>query len=154
MKDEISQMTEHQSNLEDKFKDAISKKQHLKSSFKDDMKLQETEEEIGNAGRELKNSTRWLDHMVQQRPLTNDTIDKIQKDRSVSIVDALYRCFCMEHIGRLVRMSVSGYRGRPFEPRHKYVVPLSKTLYPHCFGRLSCEMSTRWGQPRVGCSML
>ena len=37
-----------------------------------------------------------------------------------------------EHIGHLVRMSVSGYRGRRFEPRHLYVVSLSKTLYPHC----------------------
>ena len=34
----------------------------------------------------------------------------------------------IEHIGRLDRMSVSGYRGRRFEPRHKYVVSLSKTL--------------------------
>ena len=31
---------------------------------------------------------------------------------------------------------------------------LSKRLYPHCFSRLSCEMSTRWGQPREGCSVL
>ena len=59
-----------------------------------------------------------------------------------------------EHIGRLARMSVSGYRGSRFEPRQQYVVSLSKTLYPHCFSRLSCEMSTRWGQPREGCSVL
>ena len=44
----------------------------------------------------------------------------------------------------LARMSVFGYRGRLFEPRQQYVVSLSKTLYPHCFSRLSCEMSTRW----------
>ena len=31
-----------------------------------------------------------------------------------------------------------GYRGRRFEPRQQYVVSLSKTLYPHCFNRLSC----------------
>ena len=37
----------------------------------------------------------------------------------------------MEHIGHVVRMSVSGYRGRQFEPRHQYIVSLSKTLYPH-----------------------
>ena len=35
-------------------------------------------------------------------------------------------------------MSVSGYRGRRFEPQHLYVVSLSKTLYLHCFSRLSC----------------
>ena len=35
--------------------------------------------------------------------------------------------------GQLVRMSVSGYRAWRFEPRHQYVVSLSKTLYPHCF---------------------
>ena len=60
----------------------------------------------------------------------------------------------LEHIGRLVRMSVSGYRGRRFEPRHLYVVSLSKALYTHCFSRLICELSTRWGQPREGCSVL
>ena len=48
--------------------------------------------------------------------------------------------------------SVYKYRGRRFEPRqHQYVVSLSKTFYPHCFSRLSCEMSTRWGQLREGC---
>ena len=59
----------------------------------------------------------------------------------------------LEHIGRLVRISFSGYRGRRFEPRHHYVVSLSKTLYPHCFSRLSCGMSTRWGQPREGIAL-
>ena len=34
----------------------------------------------------------------------------------------------LEHIGCLVRMSVSGYRGRRFESRHKYAASLSKTL--------------------------
>ena len=47
-------------------------------------------------------------------------------------------------IGRLARMSVSGYRGRRFEPRQQHVVSLSKILHLHCFSRLSCEMSTRW----------
>ena len=61
----------------------------------------------------------------------------------------------LEHIGHVVRMSVSGYRGRQFESRqHQYAVSLSRRLYPLCFSRLSCEMSTRWGQPREGCSML
>ena len=55
----------------------------------------------------------------------------------------------------MVMMSVSGYSGRWFEPRqHQYVVCFSKTLYPRCFSRLNCEMSTRWGQPREGCSVL
>ena len=30
----------------------------------------------------------------------------------------------------------------------------SKALYPHCFSRLNCEMSTRWGQTCEGCSVL
>ena len=60
----------------------------------------------------------------------------------------------LEDIGRVVRMLVSGYRGRRFEPRQQYVVSLSKTLYPHCFSRLICELSTRWGQPSNGCSVL
>ena len=38
------------------------------------------------------------------------------------------------------------------EPQlHQYVVSLSKTLYPHCFCRLSCEMSTRREHPHEGC---
>ena len=61
----------------------------------------------------------------------------------------------MEHIGHVVRMSVSGYSGRLFKTRqHQYVVSLSKTLYPHFFSRLSCEISTRWGHPCEGCSVL
>ena len=31
---------------------------------------------------------------------------------------------------------------------------LSKTLYLHCISRLSCEISTRWRQPREGSSVL
>ena len=60
----------------------------------------------------------------------------------------------LKHIGRVVRMSVSGYRGWRFEHRHQYVVSFCKALYPHCFSRLSCEMSTRWGQLIEGCSVL
>ena len=60
----------------------------------------------------------------------------------------------LEHIGLVVRMSILDTKGRRFEPQHQYVFSLSKRLYPHCFSRLSCEMSTRWGQPREGCSVL
>ena len=35
----------------------------------------------------------------------------------------------MEHIGVVVRMSVSDYRGGLLKSRHQYVVSLSKTLY-------------------------
>ena len=58
------------------------------------------------------------------------------------------------HIGLAVRMSILDTKGRRFEPQHQYVFSLSKRLYPHCFSRLSCEMSTRSGQPREGCSVL
>ena len=35
-----------------------------------------------------------------------------------------------EHICHVIRMSVSGYSGRGFEPRqHQYAMSLSKTLY-------------------------
>ena len=34
--------------------------------------------------------------------------------------------------------------------QHQYVVSLNKTLYLHCFSRLSCQMSTRLGHPRQG----
>ena len=43
---------------------------------------------------------------------------------------------------------------RRLKLRHQYVVSLSKTLCLHCFSRLSCKMSTRWGQPREWCSVL
>ena len=49
-------------------------------------------------------------------------------------------------------MSVSEYSDRRFKPRqHQYVVSMSKTLNPHCFSRLSCEMCTRRDHPREGC---
>ena len=54
----------------------------------------------------------------------------------------------------VVRMSILDIKGRRFEPQHQYVFSLSKRLYPHCFSRLSCEMSTRWRQPREGCLVL
>ena len=57
-------------------------------------------------------------------------------------------------INVVVRMSILDTKGRRFEPQHQYVFSLSKRLYPHCFSRLTCEMSTRWGQPREGCSVL
>ena len=57
-------------------------------------------------------------------------------------------------IGVVVRMSILDTKGWRFEPQHQYIFSLSKRLYPHCFSRLSCEMSTRWGQPREGCSVL
>ena len=63
------------------------------------------------------------------------------------------RILLMAQIGHLARMSVSVYKDCRFEPRYQYVVSLSKTLYPHCLSRLSCEMGTRWGQPREGCSV-
>ena len=71
-----------------------------------------------------------------------------------SLLCILYS-FVIQNIGHVTMMSVSEYIGRRFEPRQlQYVVTLSKTLYPRCFSRLSCEMSTRWGQPREGCSVL
>ena len=57
----------------------------------------------------------------------------------------------VEHIGHVVKMSVSGCRYRRFEPRlHQNVVSLSRKHNPHCFSRLSCEMSSRREHPREG----
>ena len=75
-----------------------------------------------------------------------------QHEFCLVIVDILWTF--MEHIGLVVRMSVSGYRRRLFKSRHRYVVSLSRTFYLHCFSRLICEMSTRWRDPREGCSVL
>ena len=60
----------------------------------------------------------------------------------------------IERIGLVVRVSILDTKGRRFEPQNQYVFSLSKILYPHYFSRLSCEMSTRWGQSREGCSVL
>ena len=58
----------------------------------------------------------------------------------------------MQHVGCVGKMSFYGYSDLQFKPcMGQYVVSLSKTLYPHCYSRLSCEMSTRWGQPHKGC---
>ena len=52
----------------------------------------------------------------------------------------------------VAEMSVSRHRYRLFELRlHQYVVPFSKTLNPHCFSRLSCEMSARREHPCEEC---
>ena len=49
-------------------------------------------------------------------------------------------------------MSVCGHKGQRFEPlQHQYVVSLGKTLNPHCYSRLSCELSTIREHPREGC---
>ena len=62
------------------------------------------------------------------------------------------KCSLLVHIGHVVRMSVSGYRGQRFKPRQcQHDVSLSKTLYLYCFSPLSCKMSTRWGHPHKGC---
>ena len=52
-------------------------------------------------------------------------------------------------------MSVSGYSDGWLRPGCiRYVVSLIKTDNLHCFSRLSCDMSTRWGCPCEGCSVL
>ena len=59
---------------------------------------------------------------------------------------------CSEYIGQVGKISVSEYSDRRFKPRlQRYVVSLSMTLNPHCFSRLSCEMSTRRGHSHEGC---
>ena len=60
----------------------------------------------------------------------------------------------MEHIGHVVRMTVSGYRGWWIESGLQHVVSFGKILYPHCSIRLRFEKSTTWRQPREGYSLL
>ena len=82
----------------------------------------------------------------------NRTSTRLRCIRPVSVLVGIARFVILvypylsdeEHFGRLARMSVSECRVRRFERRQQYVVSLSKTLCPHCFSRLSCEMSTRW----------
>ena len=79
----------------------------------------------------------------------------IKQSYYVFIIYVLYYCYyycLLEHIGHVGEMSVCGYRDRHLKARlHQYVVFLSKRLNPHCFSRLSCEMSTRREHSREGC---
>ena len=70
------------------------------------------------------------------------------------LIECLDSILPSEHIGRLARMSVLDTDVDGSSPGSSMLFPLSKTLYSHCFSRLSCEISTRWGQPREGCSVL
>ena len=57
-----------------------------------------------------------------------------------------------EHIGHVYKMPVYGYNRQRFQPLlHQYGVSLSKTFNPHCFSRLSLEVSTRWERPHEWC---
>ena len=61
------------------------------------------------------------------------------------------RSHAMMMIGHVGKMSVYGYSDRRFKPRlHRYDVSSSKVLNPHCFSRLSCEISVRWEPPHEG----
>ena len=58
----------------------------------------------------------------------------------------------LEHIGHVVKTSVSKYRDLQIAPRlHQYAVPLSRTLNLHCFSHHSCKMSTRREHPSERC---
>ena len=62
----------------------------------------------------------------------------------ISLLSFINKLIYAEHIGHVVRISVSGYKGCRFEPWHLYVVSLSVTLYPHHFNWLNFEMNTMW----------
>ena len=87
-----------------------------------------------------RNSCRFIFHEYRRDTDTSLLINRLN-------LDSL-------NIGLVVRMSILDTKGRQFEPQHQYVFSLGKRLYPHCFSRLNCEMSTRWGQPHEGCSVL
>ena len=58
----------------------------------------------------------------------------------------------LEHIDYVVKMSVSGYSKRRFKHRlHHFTVSYSMIFNPHCFIRLSCEISTGREHPSGGC---
>ena len=82
--------------------------------------------------------------------------DKFQYKVWLHLILIIYKLsLCiMWHIVLVVWMTVSSYRGWLFKSRHQFVVSFSETLYLHCFSWLSCKISTRWEQPRVGCLVL
>ena len=64
----------------------------------------------------------------------------------------LLTLFVCKHVGHVGKMSVSGHRDRRFKRRlFQYVVSMSRARNPHCFSRLSCEVSTSWGHPGERC---
>ena len=97
---------------------------------------------IGNAQLPFRHSVKKLGFTLDSHLTFNAHVSNMLRHATVNCV-----VWHLSNVG-------FGYRGRRFEPRQQYVVSLSKTLYPHCFSRLSCEMSTRWEQPREGCSVL
>ena len=87
-----------------------------------------------------------IELVVWELRFRRSCVEVCGKHRVMTVVvfeDDVLRLIC-GYVGRFARMSVSEYRGRRFEPWYLYVVSLSKRLYPHCFSRVSCEMSTRW----------
>ena len=54
-------------------------------------------------------------------------------------------------VGHMGKASVSGCRDWRFKPDFISMLSLCKTLNPHCFSRLSCEMSTIGEHPHEGC---
>ena len=57
-------------------------------------------------------------------------------------------------IGVVVRMSILDTKRLTVRTPASICFLLEQETYPQCFSRLSCEMSTWWGQPREGCSVL
>ena len=60
----------------------------------------------------------------------------------------------LEHIDHVARMSVFWIQRLTVQTLASVCVSLSKSLYLHCFSRISCELSTRWGHPFERCSVL
>ena len=85
---------------------------------------------------------------------TKTSIPDLGPSQYPSIEDITVSCKGVVKLLKNLKPHKADTKGWRFEPQHQYVFSLSKRLYPHWFSRLSCEMSTRWGQPREGCSVL
>ncbi|CAG5123707.1 unnamed protein product, partial [Candidula unifasciata] len=99
VRDELTQLVNHQLELENKYQSVLFKKMELIGKTKNHEKLLAAEKEVLSAGGDLKNSTQVFHRSLRQSPLTADNLIKVQKDRgyveqivSDTMADLVQRC--------------------------------------------------------------
>lgn len=83
---ELQQLVQGQKDLELKYQTILAKKLELRNTTKNVARLTEAEQEVLDAGSDLKNSTHVFGRSLRQNPLTGDNIQKIQDDRYIIIL--------------------------------------------------------------------
>uniref|UniRef100_A0A0B6ZYG2 Dynein regulatory complex protein 9 n=1 Tax=Arion vulgaris TaxID=1028688 RepID=A0A0B6ZYG2_9EUPU len=82
VRDDLSQIVDHQLELEKKYHSVLLKKLEMIGQTKNPDKLLAVEKDVLSTGGDLKNSTHVFGRSLHQSPLTSDNLIKTQKDRS------------------------------------------------------------------------